>query len=130
MNEYPDTIIVKEKKTDIEKLKKEIRKKKDFYIKLYQGSSLASIISGSIFGCSIMAPDGFGTTINIACLATIGLGLLFKKISLNELDKADAILAKNGLTYDCIEKDSKEYTDENITSKAENIKDNKRGRTL
>ena len=125
MNEYPDTVIVKEKKTDIEKLKKEIRKKKDFYIKLYQGSSLASIISGSIFGCSIMAP-----TINIACLATIGLGILFKKISLNELDKADAILAKNGLTYECVEKDSKEYTDENIASKAENIKDNKRGRTL
>ena len=94
MNEYPNTIIAKEKKTDIEKLKKEIRKKKDFYIKLYQGSSLASIISGSIFGCSIMAPDGFGTTVNIACLATIGLGLLFKKISLNELNKADAILTK------------------------------------
>ena len=35
MNEYPNTIIAKEKKTDIEKLKKEIRKKKDFYIKLY-----------------------------------------------------------------------------------------------
>lgn len=92
MGTYPDGIYLYEDREDVNKMKEELIKKEKTFTTMNKVGNLLTQIGSPVFVGSLVSPfDIEGPTIEIISAVVLVVGTLMKKISLDELEKLEAI---------------------------------------
>jgi hypothetical protein len=92
MGTYPDGIYLYESREDVNKMKEELQKKEKTFTTMNKVGNLLTQIGSPVFVGSLVSPfDIEGPTIEIISAVVLVVGTLMKKISLDELEKLEAI---------------------------------------
>lgn len=92
MGTYPDGIYLYEDREDVNKMKEELIKKEKTFATMNKIGNLLTQIGSPVFVGSLVSPfDIEGPTIEIISAVVLVVGTLMKKISLDELEKLEAI---------------------------------------
>ena len=127
MSEYPDTLVIKEKKSTISNMKAKAIKKKQFYSKIYKiGKDLSSTSTPILIG-SLLSPFDFeGPFIEIVSAVTLGIGLIMKSIGKNGLEESRAVLTNGSSTYSKTSNLMTEDEEKRLSNLVETIKSDKK----
>ena len=127
MNEYPNTLVIKENKNTINDMKAKAAKKEQFYSKIYKiGKDLSSTSTPILIG-SLLSPFDFeGPLIEIVSAVTLGIGLIMKSVGKTGLEESKAILTNGSSTYSKASKLMTEEEEIRLSNLIETIKANKK----
>ena len=130
MNEYPNTLVIKEKKSTINDMKAKAAKKEQFYSKIYKiGKDLSSTSTPILVG-SLLSPFDFeGPLIEMVSAVTLSIGLMMKPIGKNGLEESKAVLTNGGSTYSKTSNLMTEDEEKRLSNLIETIKANKKEKT-
>lgn len=127
MNEYPNTLVIKENKNTINDMKAKAAKKEQFYSKIYKvGKNLSSASTPILIG-SLLSPFDFeGPLIEIVSAVTLGIGLIMKSVGKTGLEESKAILTNGSSTYSKASNLMTEEEETRLSNLIETIKANKK----
>lgn len=98
MSQYPDTVIVTENRSDVEKMKEALQKKEKTCRTINKvGTALTTIGSPVLIGSLVSPFDIEGPFVEIISGIVLVVGTLMKKFSADELEEIEAI--KNNGEY-------------------------------
>ncbi len=127
MNEYPNTLVIKEKKSTINDIKAKVAKKEQFYSRLYKiGKDLSSTSTPILIG-SLLSPFDFeGPLIEIVSAVTLGIGLIMKSIGKTGLEESKAVLTNGSSTCSKISNLMTKDEEKRLSNLVETIKADKK----
>ena len=127
MNEYPNTLVIKENKNTINDMKAKAAKKEQFYSKIYK---IGKDLSTPILIGSLLSPFDFeGPLIEIVSAVTLGVGLIMKSVGKTGLEESKAVLTNGSSTYSKASKLMTEDEEIRLSNLVETIKANKKEKT-
>lgn len=122
--EYPDGIYLYESREDVNKIKEELIKKEKTFKTLNKVGSVLTQLGSPVFVGSLVSPfDIEGPTIEIISGIVLIIGTLMKKISLDELEKLEAIKNNGEFSYTKITNNIEKEDIENIRKTFEMIRE-------
>lgn len=124
MNQYPDTLMVSENRSDVEKMKEALQKKENTCRTINKVGTVLTTIGSPVFVGSLVSPfDIDGPVIEIISGIVLVIGTLMKKFSADELEEIEAIKNNGEYHYQKVSSHIDEDDMENIRYTFETIKE-------
>lgn len=124
MSEYPDTLIVSENRSDVEKMKEELAKKEKSMRTINKVGTVLTTISSPTLVASLVSPfDLEGPLVEIISGIVLVIGTLMKKFSGDELEEIEAIKNSGEYHYQKVSSNIDDVDMENIRTTFDTIRE-------
>lgn len=124
MSQYPDTLMVSENRSDVEKMKEELQKKEKTCRTINKVGTVLTTIGSPVLVGSLVSPfDIEGPLVEIISGIVLVIGTLMKKFSADELEEIESIKNNGEYHYQKVSSHIDDDDMENIRSTFEAIKE-------
>lgn len=124
MSQYPDTLMVSENRSDVEKMKEALQKKEKTCRTINKvGTALTTIGSPVLVGSLVSPFDIEGPLVEIISGIVLVIGTLMKKFSADELEEIEAIKNNGEYHYQKVSSHIDDEDMQNIRETFETIKE-------
>ena len=124
MGQYPDTLMISENRSDVEKMKAELQKKEKTCRTINKVGTVLTTIGSPVLVGSLVSPfDIEGPLVEIISGIVLVIGTLMKKFSADELEEIEAIKNNGEYHYQKVSSHIDDDDMENIRSTFDAIKE-------